>query len=439
MTLNKRANATLVTKLVAAGATYGFTFLLARTMRAEDFGQVAFFLNFALLMSVFGACGQQMALLRFLPSRRTTQHSAELRALLTNSARLTVIGSFLTFVGLVGAAWVARQVGFFTAYSTTTLLFGLALVLVVGWADFQAHFARGYHYIQAAIIPKEILWRLIAGVLVLAFSFAARPTVVPVLIFLLVTLIVLNIAQIRWIKSKVATPRLSLRRNAPNEPNWRNSIVPFWITSVSNIFLANADVICVGLFLGAEPAAYYFAANRLAMLLSFFLTSHNVVLGPMLSEAWAWGQRDQVAELVQNTTRRTTLLTAVLGGAFFIAAPYVLGLFGPDFVQADLVFRILVLAAVLNAATGPADIVLNMCGFERQAMHASAIALVVSAALLVIGALVAGPAGVALAVLVATGVRKILYCWQTARLMSMRTDILAPLTPAVRGSREVAF
>ena len=197
MTLNKRANATLATKLAAAGITYGFTILLARILRAEDFGQVAFFLNFALLMSVFGACGQQMALLRFLPSRQKTRHSVKLRSLLANSARLTTIGTLATFVGLVGAAILARQAGLFTAYSTTTILVGFLLVLVVGWADFQAHFARGYHHIGAAIIPKEILWRLIAGVLILAFSFAARPTVVPVLTFLLATLIVLNIAQAR--------------------------------------------------------------------------------------------------------------------------------------------------------------------------------------------------------------------------------------------------
>jgi len=439
MTLNKLANFTLLAKLAAAGVTYGFTILLARVMTAADFGQVAVYLNLALLFSVVGACGQQMSLLRFLPPRRKNIHSPQLRGLMSNAARLTALGTVLTFAILIIAAFLARRMGGIQTLSAFSIVLGLGLILVVGWADFQAHFARGYHHIQAAIIPKEILWRLIVGIIVLVYSLAARPNAVVVLIFLFTTLIVLNIAQMRWIRSKVAMPNLSLTGRVPDDPQWRKSVIPFWVTSVSNIFLANADVICVGLFLGPEPAAYYFAANRLAMLLAFFLTSYNVVLGPMLSEAWSWGQRSQIAEMVQSTTRRTTLLTAMLGAPLFIAAPYVLQLFGSDFEQADLVFRILVLAAMLNAATGPADIVLNMCGFERQAMRASAVALLVSAGLLVVGAVVGGSVGVALAVLVATALRKFLFLRQTVRLMSLRTDILAALAPSFRPHREVSL
>ncbi|MBV1869042.1 MAG: oligosaccharide flippase family protein [Marinosulfonomonas sp.] len=439
MTLNKRANTTLLIKLAAAGVTYGFMILLARVMTAADFGQVAFYLNFALLFSVIGACGQQVSLLRFLPPRRKNIHSPELRGLLSNAARLTALGTVLAFTILIVATLLARHLVGVQTFSVLSVVLGLSLILAVGWADFQAHFVRGYHRIPAAIIPKEFLWRLIVGGLVLIYSLMARPSVVTVLVFLLTTLIVLNIAQMRWIKFRVATPGLSLVQKIPCDQQWRKTIIPFWITSVSNIFLTNADVICVGLFLGPESAAYYFAANRLAMLLAFFLTSHNVVLAPMLSEAWGWGQRDQIAAMVHSTTRRTTLLTAILGAILFFAAPYFLRLFGSDFVQADLVFRLLILAAVLNAVIGPADIVLNMCGFERQAMHASAIALVASAVFLVIGAVVGGSTGIALAVLVATALRKFLFWRQTVGLMSLRTDILAAFPPSFRPHREIVL
>ena len=67
MNMRRQAQATFATKVAAAATSYGFAILLARVMTVEGFGQVAFFLNAALLLSVLGACGQQIAMVRFVP------------------------------------------------------------------------------------------------------------------------------------------------------------------------------------------------------------------------------------------------------------------------------------------------------------------------------------------------------------------------------------
>ncbi len=67
MSIRSQAKATFVTKVLAAATSYGFAILLARVMTVEGFGQVAFFLNAAVLLSVLGACGQQIAMVRFVP------------------------------------------------------------------------------------------------------------------------------------------------------------------------------------------------------------------------------------------------------------------------------------------------------------------------------------------------------------------------------------
>ena len=164
---------------------------------------------------------------------------------------------------------------------------------------------------------------------------------------------------------------------APNaSPDWQSSGGSFWITSVSNIFLANADVILVALFAGSKAAGIYFAANRLAMLLAFFLTSTNLVLAPLLAKASQTTARQQIAKLTYQATLKMTLPTLALGTIMAAFAPQFLHLFGPEFIQATTALRILILAAVINAASGPADIALNMCGFHQSAMRASAATLV---------------------------------------------------------------
>ena len=194
---------------------------------------------------------------------------------------------------------------------------------------------------------------------------------------------------------------------------------------MSNIFLTNVDVMLVAIFVGAKAAGFYFDANRLAMLLAFLMTSHNVVLGPMLSEAWHAKRRIEAQDLIHSATVRTALPTLPLGLILATFAPQILHVFGPDFAQAATPLRVLVLAGVLRALFGPADMALNMCGHDRPAMQASAASLFFSAALLLLGVWYGGITGVAVAVLFGTVARKLMFWWLALRHMAIRTDVFA--------------
>jgi len=125
MNLAGLANTSLLIKLVAAAVTYGFSVLLARIMPPEAFGQIAFFLNSALLLSVLGACGQQMALIRFVPN---TDGGAVIRA----AFRLAASGTVVVFAFVVAAGFLAKTFGVLTGYSSIAMLSGFALVPDVG-------------------------------------------------------------------------------------------------------------------------------------------------------------------------------------------------------------------------------------------------------------------------------------------------------------------
>ena len=430
MGLTARANRALIIKLIAAAITYGFSVLLARTMPTPEFGKVVLFLNAALILSVIGARGQQIAALRFLPplvqvldkdSQITFQHH-----LYCNAAPTTLA----IFAIALGGAVITLQSGGLLEYSLVQLVLGLLLIPLVGWVDLQSHIARGYHLILLSLIPKEILWRGVTAILVLVLFLSGGMTLIsatPVLLALTLTLFLIGLVQRLWLAQRTvwSINELTKIRDIPEE--WRSSTNPFWVTSVSNIFLANADVVMVGIFTGPTTAGYYFAANRLAMLLAFPLTSYNVVLGPMLAEAWHRSTPQNAERLIHNATLKTTLPTILLGLILAGLAPQFLQLFGPDFITAATPLRILILAGVLNAASGPADIALNMCGFQRPAMLASAASLVISVVALSLGAVTAGAVGIALAVLFGTVVRKAIYWWLAQKHMSIRTDIFATL------------
>ena len=435
-TLSARANHALLIKLAAALSTYGFSILLARTMSAQGFGQVAFFLNAALILSVLGGRGQQIAALRFLPPLANGPDTGATAAFVSRAFSIAAKGTIIVFAATLLLTLGAKNLGALTDISHLQIILGFCLIPLVGWVDLQSHIARGFHLIKLSLIPKEILWRSAAAGLVTALFLGQgqiKTTVTSVLWILLITLLIIGLVQgfllYRATGSRPGFGNISgpALHEIPQATN------PFWITSVSNIFLANADVVLVGLCAGTTAAGYYFAANRLAMLLAFPLTSYNVVLGPMLAQAWHKDNRQHVRVIIHSATTKTTVATALISVVLFWLAPQFLGLFGGDFAQATPALRILILAGVINAATGPADIALNMCGFQRQAMLASAASLGLSTLALTIGGLWGGALGVAVAVLAGTVIRKGLFWWLAVRFMSVRTDIFA--TPPHRQAR----
>ena len=67
VSLTARGYHVLAAKFAAVAVGYAFVAFLSRRLDAPAFGQVAFFLSFAALISVIGGRGQHMAVLRFVP------------------------------------------------------------------------------------------------------------------------------------------------------------------------------------------------------------------------------------------------------------------------------------------------------------------------------------------------------------------------------------
>ncbi len=426
-----RANLALALKLAAAGVGYLFMILLARAMSLEGFGTVAFFLNLALLMSVLGSFGQQMALLRFVPPLAAAGDLGQIRLLLRRAALRagsgTLIVSALLLVLFMSGTPAARGVP--GGISLRDMLLGLALVPLTGWLELQAHLARGFHLLALALAPREILWRIGVGAAVATAWFMQGGTPVSsgiVLALLAGGLIVAGAAQARILWRRTGLGATAVPAPDPQvERDWRTHERAFWVSSVSNMFLANASVIVVGLSAGAGAAALFFAANRLAMVLGFVMISNNLALAPMLSQAWKDGRREPLRRLALRATWRAFVPTAALGVALAVGAPSVLSLFGPEFPDASGMLRLLILAILLDAGGGASDILLNMCGRQRAAMRASLASLLAAAVLLTGGTALGGAFGCALAVVVASGLRKALFWWVCLRQLGIRTDILA--------------
>ncbi len=424
----RQARGAMLLKLLAIATSYGFAMLMARLMGQQGFGVLGFFISVAGFLSVVGARGQQMAALRFVPSLLANARQGALERFAGQAIGRTLVGAVLAAALAGGGLLAARAFGALQGFGAADIVLGLALVPLVGGADILAHLARGHGFLALALAPKEILWRALTLLLCLGLAAGSGSgQIAPQTALGLMGAVLAGLLLGQWLGLRRRTGLALMPRPFPGATPWDAQIRPFWLGSVANIFLAHADVIAVGMLAGAKVAGGYFIANRLAMLLAFFQTAYNIVLGPAMSASWHGGRRAGIGAQLRAATLRQSAATIAAAMAMWLSAPWLLALFGPGFQQAQTALQLLILSRLVGALSGPSDIALNMCGEQRIATRIGLLTMLAAAVALPLGALVAGGTGVAAVVLLAVCLRKGLLWWQARQRLGLRCDALSAL------------
>jgi O-antigen/teichoic acid export membrane protein len=178
-------------------------------------------------------------------------------------------------------------------------------------------------------------------------------------------------------------------------------LIPLVLTALLISINSEASIIMLGALARPEDVGVFTAASRLAALVSYALLSMNTALGPVIAELWAQRELAKLRSVLKHSARQVLWFTFPLAAGLIIGAPWLLDLFGPDFVRGDTSVQVLAIAHLISALAGPCGLVLLMTGHEREAawgVLASALVGLVGNALLiphlgVLGAAIASATG----------------------------------------------
>ncbi len=434
--IGRLAGKSFLLRIGAAGMTYLFVVALARMMNVADFGTVGTIMSASLLFSVIGSLGQRMALLRFVPPLIEAPDAPPPVTTIARAFRLALSGNFVVFLLLAAAALVAGAFGW--VQNVPLILFGLIIVPLTGMIDMQAHLARAYRSIVLAILPKDVFWRLISMLLLGAVYFGTGRDVPLWLAFAVLAgvLVLLILGQGAVMRRRLGVPgilRGALQERIPGRDlAWERARLPLWAASITAIAFTNLDVVAAGVLIGPKAAALYFAANRVALVPGLFLISYNIVVGPLFSGHHAAGRQAELRQVAQSASLQVFFPTLAAVIALGALAPLVLQLFGPEFVAATPVLRLLLLAALVTGAFGPSDLMLTMCGHERVAMQIGIWGTSIGAALIVLGALAGSAESLACGTLAAVIFARGLSLLATRRNLGFSVDAISALRTRIR-------
>jgi O-antigen/teichoic acid export membrane protein len=355
----------LFIKLATAGLTYGMYVVMARAMGADDYGQFAFGLSLATILAIAASMGQQTAVLRFWPQEIVAGHPEKALAALRAGTSLTLGAGIVVSLGLI---LITALVQVFAGPQTpvTHIYASAALIVPMALAEYLSAALRAQGSVWTALVPRDIVWRLSAPVLVYGLFVYGIHLSGPVA--LVVTAVLLALALLFQVF-------LASRRKYRTAPTlsgvgayWRERGAAsrwFLTGTVLDSAALNVDIILVGLFVTAASAGVYFNAFRTAGLLTIFMYAITLVIAPMVAQHYHAGEMRKAQAITALCAWAGFVFSLVVFIGFVVFGDDILSLFGESYADGHLVLILLSIGLLYESTTGPTRIVMMMTGHEK--------------------------------------------------------------------------
>jgi len=161
---------------------------------------------------------------------------------------------------------------------------------------------------------------------------------------------------------------------------WRFA-APRGIAGILTIAVTWMDVLLVGALRSTREAAIYAAASRLAVVGAYALEAVGLAVAPRISAVMARGPGERVEALYRTATSWLTTLVWPFYMAVAVFSPWIMGVFGPEFVAGETALAILSAAMLVKLATGNVSTVLLLGGMSSWSLLNSASSLILNVVL----------------------------------------------------------
>jgi len=361
MALLRDGGAAFALKLAGAGLSYAMLLALSRATTPKEYGVFAIAFSLATLAGHAAALGQPLLILRWRTFLREAGEADLQPALLLRAYRVVVLGA------LVAGALAAVTAGPAFRWTPALAAGTAALILAFALAELQSHLLRADGRVVAALFPRDVAWRSAVTIAALAtWAAGARIDAAGAILLCAGGLAaVLAVQGARPLAAALGAPHI--RPGAERRSDWRRAASWYWVSSTTVAATPSLSVVAIGAVMGPEAAGPYFAAVKTAQLLNLVFLAGTLAVAPLVSQAQARGERAAIQRLAALVAAVSAGLGAGALLAIALAGDRLLELFGPGYAAAWPALVVLAAGLTAKAFFGPAGIVLQMTGRERDA------------------------------------------------------------------------
>lgn len=350
---------------------FALSVALARLLSVEEFGVFGFVYSLISVLAVVATLGFAQSMMRFTVTYVKNLQPEFFAGLLRFSLRAVFL-SALAIAAVLGLAAAVSD-------THTTGLFWTAMLLVPITIDvWRESTVRGLYRTAEAIAPRQIFLPLITLITILAFQIQDVTLVLGAYLAIAVAIEIAGLLRLKALAAPICesgTPKY-------DKSEWMKTSIPMALTSLGVQGMARWDLIIVGFYLGMEAAGLYAAASRIALLPSLFIRIINLALAPLFSETYHSKDRSDFRKLFIISTVGSCSIALPLFLIVVFFPNEILRIFGSEYESASNLLIILTTGQLVNLATGPCGIALNMSAYQQAVMRITLFASLLNLCLL---------------------------------------------------------
>ncbi len=354
------------------------TVVLARLLGADRFGQYAFALSTATLITLPFLQGLPVLVLREA-SRSTTDLRAQLSAqLLRYSFAVVVMAAVVLGAGalLVLARGTGRAFGTDPILTGTALALPLVLVLTLCLSSVLR--AKG-HAVAGQVPDLAIRPGVFLLLLVIAWYALELDAGSAMGLHLAAAGIALVVAVFRAFRLRAVVG--GSRSPTPSRV-WTLALLPLSTLAGMQLVNSQIDLVILGLFAPDRDVGIYRVATLLALQVSFMLAIVTAVVAPSFANLHGAGRLDELRRLNRLSARLAMAFGAAVFLVYLLAGRWLLDVaVGAEYSPAYVPLIILSASHAASLWAGTTNVLLTMIGNERDVLACAAVSVCVNISL----------------------------------------------------------
>lgn len=350
--------------------------VLARLLGASSYGIYAYALAWLALLTIPTTLGFDQITLRYVSAYKETQAWPALAGLLRFV--FTVAAATAVGVCLVSMVIVALLPEIEWEFQVTMWIV-LAILPMAVLTQIRQSSLRGLDHPVLAQIPESIvapglLITFLAGLHFLAGTMLTAPMAAAAnAAAWLITFAIGTVFLMRTLPKPARTAQPIYDKS-----RWMEMVLPIVFSGGAYYFMSRGDLLVLGALGTTRDVGLYAAASRAAEQLMMFMYTAATFAGTSLfAQIYATGDMRELQRFARLTARLILLISAPVYIVLMAIAPWVLGLFGQEFIEASSAMRFLLTTFFISSLSGNVISMLYMSGHQRDV----AVPLMVAAAI----------------------------------------------------------
>lgn len=333
--------------------------IIGRLLSPENYGIFSFILSIASILALLANMGWTTALMKLVPHYILNERWSLLKGVLFRSHQMSFgLSVFLSVVLLILSFFIPNS------DKSTAFYYASWLLPIMTMSRLRQVIFQGLYHVRGSILPDEV----ITPVLMVLSLYVLKTKDIHSVVFIYLAILVLIFAvTVVWLWTLL--PKMMKLTSAEYQTEaWVKLAVSFLIGGLSQVFLSQCGVFLLGMNGMMKDAGLFSVAFRLALFITFAMTSVNVIGMPMMSAYF----NDNDLASVRMIHSKAQLWSFIGGLPIFLVLilfpERILSLFGQGFEEAALTLKILSFGQLSNISVGLAGSLLSVAGSEKYNM-----------------------------------------------------------------------